>query len=130
MVWLTGFADGYPRQLSRGKAERAALARALVNDPPLTLNEPLGRSDSLIRITMQCEVVGLRHRAGFTALLVAPDVEEGSFLAHCVIVPSNRPAIIRADIPIELPCPWHRGDPCLAELCREILGPLGLDAAC
>jgi NitT/TauT family transport system ATP-binding protein len=45
-----------------------------------------------------------------------------------VIVLSDRPATIKADIAVDLPFPRHRGDPRLAELRREILGLLGLDA--
>ncbi len=129
LVGLTGFADAYPHQLSGGMAQRASLARALVNDPHLLLlDEPLGKLDSLTRIAMQGELVGLWQRAGFTALLVTHDVEEALFLANRVIVLSDRPARIKADIPVEMPYPRHRGDPRLAELRREILGLLGLDA--
>jgi NitT/TauT family transport system ATP-binding protein len=129
LVGLTGFADAYPHQLSGGMAQRAALARALVNDPRLLLlDEPLGKLDSLTRITMQGELAELWQRAGFTALLVTHDVEEALFLANRVIVLSDRPANIKADIPIALPYPRHRGDSSLADLRREILGLLGLDA--
>jgi NitT/TauT family transport system ATP-binding protein len=129
LVGLTNFADAYPHQLSGGMAQRAALARALVNDPAvLLLDEPLGKLDSMTRITMQGELVALWQRAGFTALLVTHDVEEALFLAQRVIVLSDRPASIKADVPVDLPYPRHRGDPRLAELRREVLGLLGLDA--
>jgi NitT/TauT family transport system ATP-binding protein len=129
LVGLTNFADAYPHQLSGGMAQRAALARALVNDPALLLlDEPLGKLDSMTRITMQGELVSLWQRAGFTALLVTHDVEEALFLAQRVIVLSDRPASIKADVPVDLPYPRHRGDPRLAELRREVLGLLGLDA--
>jgi NitT/TauT family transport system ATP-binding protein len=129
LVGLTGFANAYPHQLSGGMAQRAALARALVNDPKLLiLDEPLGQLDSLTRITMQGELVSLWQRAGFTALLVTHDVEEALFLAGRVIVLSQRPAHIKAEIANARPYPRHRGDPHLAELRHQVLAHLGLDA--
>jgi len=127
LVGLTGFATAYPRQLSGGMSQRAALARALVNDPKLlVLDEPLGQLDSLTRIAMQQELVSLWQRAGFTALLVTHDVEEAVFLASRIIVLSERPARITAEVVNARPYPRHRGDPHLAELRREIMGHLGL----
>lgn len=129
LVGLSGFRKAYPHQLSGGMAQRVALARALVNDPKiLILDEPLGKLDSLTRITMQAEIVALWQRKGFTTLLVTHDVEESLFLANRVIVFSDRPARIKADIAVDRPYPRHRGDPRLAELRRNILGLLGLDA--
>jgi NitT/TauT family transport system ATP-binding protein len=129
LVGLTQFATAYPHQLSGGMAQRVSLARALVNDPKLLLlDEPLGKLDSMTRITMQQELVSLWQRTGFTALLVTHDVEEALFMSNRVIVLSSRPAAIKADIIVDLPFPRHRGDRRLAELRREILGLLGLDA--
>jgi NitT/TauT family transport system ATP-binding protein len=127
LVGLAGFATAFPRQLSGGMSQRAALARALVNDPKLLIfDEPLGQLDSLTRITMQEELVSLWQREGFTALLVTHDVEEAIFLASRVIVLSERPARITAEVVNARPYPRHRGDPHLAELRREIMGHLGL----
>ena len=129
LVGLSQFAAAYPHQLSGGMAQRVSLARALVNDPlMLLLDEPLGKLDSLTRMTMQQELVSLWQRTGFTTLLVTHDVEEALFMANRVIVLSERPAAIKADIAVDLPFPRHRGDPRLAELRREILSLLGLDA--
>lgn len=128
LVGLRDFAKAYPHQLSGGMAQRVALARALVNDPRiLILDEPLGKLDSLTRLTMQSELVALWQRTGFTTLLVTHDVEEALFLANRVIVFSDRPARVKADIPVNKPYPRHRGDPELAELRRQILNLLGLD---
>jgi NitT/TauT family transport system ATP-binding protein len=129
LVGLTGFRKAYPHQLSGGMAQRAALARALVNEPRiLILDEPLGKLDSLTRLSMQAELVSLWQQRGFTTLLVTHDVEEAVYLANRVIVFSNRPARIKADLAVDLPYPRHRGDTHLAELRRTILGLLGLDA--
>ncbi|OUM01310.1 ABC transporter ATP-binding protein [Variovorax sp. JS1663] len=128
LVGLAEFAKNFPHQLSGGMAQRVALARALVNDPRLlVLDEPLGKLDSLTRIAMQSELVNLWQRAGFSALLVTHDVEEALFLAQRVIVLSDRPARIKAQITVDLPYPRHRGDPRLAALRHEALRHLGLD---
>lgn len=130
LVGLSGFANVYPHQLSGGMAQRVSLARALVNEPELLiLDEPLGKLDSLTRITMQTEILSLWQRSGFTALLVTHDVEEALFLANRVLVFSERPARIKADIRVDRAYPRHRGDSYLADLRKEILGLLGLDAA-
>jgi NitT/TauT family transport system ATP-binding protein len=128
LVGLKSFAKAYPHQLSGGMAQRVSLARALVNDPEfLILDEPLGKLDSLTRITMQGELVRLWQQKGFTALLVTHDVEEALIMATRVIVLSDRPATIKADIAIDSAYPRHRDDPKLVTLRREILGLLGLE---
>jgi len=107
----------------------ASLWRALVNDPKiLVLDEPLGKLDSLTRIAMQAEIVALWQRKGFTTLLVTHDAEEALFLANRVVVLSDRPARIKADIRVQRPYPRRRGDAYLADLRKRILGLLGLDA--
>jgi NitT/TauT family transport system ATP-binding protein len=129
LVGLEGFARAFPHQLSGGMAQRAALARALVNDPSvLILDEPLGRLDSLTRIAMQSELVDLWRRTGFTALLVTHDVEEAVFMADRIIVLSERPARIKAELINDAPYPRQRGSTRLAELRHEALTLLGLDA--
>jgi NitT/TauT family transport system ATP-binding protein len=127
LVGLEKFARAFPHQLSGGMAQRASLARALVNDPTLLiLDEPLGKLDSLTRLTMQGELVRLWQRRGFTVLMVTHDVEEALLLANRVIVFSDRPARIRADLAVDLPYPRHRDHPELLRLRREALGLLGL----
>jgi NitT/TauT family transport system ATP-binding protein len=127
LVGLEKFAKAFPHQLSGGMAQRASLARALVNDPSLLiLDEPLGKLDSLTRLTMQGELTRLWQRRGFTVLMVTHDVEEALLLANRVIVFSDRPARIRADLAVDLPYPRHRDHPELLRLRREALELLGL----
>src|SRR6202034_1166315 len=126
LVGLRAFGNAYPHQLSGGMAQRAALARALVNDPALLLlDEPLGKLDSLTRLTLQEELVALWRRAEFTAILVTHDVEEAVLLASRVIVLTERPARIKAEFAVERPYPRHRDDPELVALRRQILATLG-----
>lgn len=98
--------------------QRASLARALANDPSLLiLDELLGKLESLVRLWQQ---------RGITVLMVTHDVEEALLLANRVIVFSDRPVRIRADLAVDLPYFRHRDHPELLHLRREVLG-LGID---
>ncbi|MFM0501644.1 ABC transporter ATP-binding protein [Paraburkholderia caffeinilytica] len=128
LVGLSEFAEAFPHQLSGGMAQRVALARALVNDPALlVLDEPFGKLDSLTRIRMQGELARLWRDARFSVLLVTHDVEEALLLADRVIVFSERPARVVAEVHNDAPYPRHRDDPKLVALRREVLAQLGLD---
>lgn len=130
LVGLESFSKAFPHQLSGGMAQRVALARSLVNDPSLLiLDEPLGKLDSLTRLTMQTELVNLWQRSGISALLVTHDVEEALFMAQRVVVLTERPARVKQILVNDLPYPRHRSDPRLVELRHQALALLGLDAS-
>ena len=127
LVGLQAFAKSFPHELSGGMAQRVALARALVNAPRLlVLDEPLGKLDSLTRLTMQTELVALWQRQQFSTLLVTHDVEEALFMAQRVVVFGPRPAQIVDILTNDLPYPRHRGDPRMTTLRQRALALLGL----
>lgn len=101
IVGLREFAGAYPSTLSGGMAQRAALARALVNRPRLfLLDEPFGKLDALTRLGLQDEFARLWSSQGFTAILVTHDVDEALRLAERVVVLSERPAHVVADLEV------------------------------
>lgn len=125
LVNLSDFADAWPAQLSGGMAQRAALARALVNDPQvLLLDEPLGKLDALTRRNLQGELLRLWHERRFTALLVTHDVSEALVLADRVVVFSPRPARVREVIDVTLERPRAQADPRFVALRERILALL------
>ena len=65
----------YPRQLSGGQIQRAAIARALVNNPSIIIaDEPTGNLDSLSsRVVM--ELLSEIHQSGNTILMVTHNPE-------------------------------------------------------
>jgi NitT/TauT family transport system ATP-binding protein len=127
-VGLGSFAEALPHQLSGGMAQRAALARALVNEPSLLLlDEPLGQLDALTRVTLQRELLRLWEAGGFTALLVTHDVDEALYLADRVLVLSAQPGRVIGDVPIDAPRPRHHDQPRFRELRTQVLTLLGFD---
>lgn len=102
LVHLEGFENAYPKQLSGGMAQRAAIARGLVTNPDiLLLDEPFGALDALTRIQMQKEVLNLWKQEKITMILVTHDIDEAIFLGERVIVMSARPGEIKEIIKIE-----------------------------
>jgi sulfonate transport system ATP-binding protein len=86
-VGLAERADAWPKTLSGGEAQRAALARALVTEPALVLlDEPFASLDAITRLRMHDLVLELRARHGCSMLLVTHDVDEAIALGDRITV--------------------------------------------
>ncbi|GHU20567.1 ABC transporter ATP-binding protein [Spirochaetia bacterium] len=122
LVGLEGFEKSYPHHLSGGMAQRASLARALVNNPKvLLLDEPLGALDAFTRMNMQDEILKIWERRGMTSIMVTHDVDEAIYMADRIVVMSARPAKIEQVIKVEIGRPRQRDDPDFLELRAKIL---------
>jgi len=109
LVGLNGFEKAYPHQLSGGMAQRAAIARSLINKPKvLLLDEPLSSLDALTRIKMQEEILRIWETEKTTAVLVTHDIDEAVFLGQRIVILSKRPGIISKIISINVPHPRDR----------------------
>lgn len=92
---LKGFERHYPRELSGGMRQRAALLRTfLFHQDIILLDEPFGALDALTRKQMQKWLVHLIKEKGSTVFLVTHDVEEAVTLSDKVFVLSPRPGKI------------------------------------
>ena len=82
LVGLSGLETAMPVELAGGMAQRAALARSLMNQPSLLLlDEPFSALDALSRLQLQEEFSRIWQLDGGTKVLVTHDIEEAIFLA-------------------------------------------------
>jgi NitT/TauT family transport system ATP-binding protein/sulfonate transport system ATP-binding protein len=122
LMGLEAFADVYPHQLSGGMAQRAALARALVNHPRvLLLDEPLGALDQFTRMRMQDEVLRLWQARGTTVLMVTHDIDEAIYMSDRIALMTPRPGRIERVIDVPLERPRQRNGAPFLELRAAIL---------
>ncbi|MEH2470658.1 NitT/TauT family transport system ATP-binding protein [Nitrobacteraceae bacterium AZCC 2161] len=134
MVGLGEFEKKYPNELSGGMQQRAAITRALLNDPHILLmDEPFGALDAMTREQMNLELQRIWGESRKTVVLITHSIAEAVFLADRVLVLSARPGRIARIIDVPIPRPRAMGvlsSPEFARLCGEVRQLLyGTDSA-
>lgn len=87
MLTISGLRSRYPRNLSGGEKQRAAIARALVIEPDiLLLDEPLSALDTRTRETLRDELKRIHKAQGTTTVHVTHDQTEALLLADRIAV--------------------------------------------
>jgi NitT/TauT family transport system ATP-binding protein len=105
-VGLEGFGGKFPRELSGGMQQRAAIVRALSLKPSvLLMDEPFGALDSFTRDEMNRLVEEIWLDAPTTIVFITHSIEEAIFLSDRVIVLSPRPGTVAKEyaVPFQRP---------------------------
>ena len=98
---LWDFRHAYPRQLSGGMRQRAALIRTLALSPDiLLLDEPFSALDYQTRLNVSDDIGSIIKEKGISTLLVTHDLAEAISMSDRVIVLTKRPGTIKTIVPI------------------------------
>lgn len=106
VVKLLDFAGSRPHELSGGMKQKAAIARALANDPQVILmDEPFANLDAQTRLLMRDELLRIWERDKKTVILVTHNLEEAVMLCDRIAVMSARPGLIKETLIVDIPRP-------------------------
>jgi ABC-type nitrate/sulfonate/bicarbonate transport system ATPase subunit len=126
---LAGFEEYYPRALSGGMRQRAALLRTVLTQRDvLLLDEPFGALDALTRADMQTWLLDIWSSLSKTILFVTHDVDEAIYLSDRIYVLSARPGRVAAEFSVTIPRPRDYGSTVTSspfiDIKRQVLGAL------
>ena len=101
--------------------QRVVIARAFATEPELLLmDEPYGQLDVKLRYYLEDELVNLWRKLGSTVLFVTHNIEEAVYVAERILVLTNKPTSIKAEIIVDLPRPRNLIDPRFVDLRKQV----------
>jgi ABC-type nitrate/sulfonate/bicarbonate transport system ATPase subunit len=121
MVGLTETQYLYPNQVSASMVQRITVARAFAVDPDLLLmDEPYGQLDVKLRYYLEDELVKLWQTLQSTVIFVTHNIEEAVYVAERILVLSNKPTGIKAEVKVDLPRPRSLIDPAFVAIRKQV----------
>lgn len=121
MVGLADCADLFPNQVSASMEQRIAVARAFaVNPDLLMMDEPYGQLDIKLRYYLEDELIRLWQTLHSTVLFVTHNIEEAVYLGSRILVLSNKPTTIKAEVVVDLPRPRNPIDPKFVAIRKQV----------
>ncbi|OQA07599.1 MAG: Aliphatic sulfonates import ATP-binding protein SsuB [Firmicutes bacterium ADurb.Bin373] len=105
---LAGFEKYYPRQLSGGMRQRAAMLRTyLFSSDILLLDEPFAALDAITKRKMQAWLIDVFNMINPTVMYITHDVDEALYLCDRIYVLSDCPTDVRLEICVPFCRPPH-----------------------
>ena len=127
---LSGYEKKYPRELSGGMRQRAALLRTCMpRNPVILLDEPFSALDAITRRRMQDWYREIAGSIKLSTIFITHDVEEALLLSDTVYILNGKPGSITHRIEVVPRRPRDRDFPVSAEFAdqkRTILEAIGL----
>lgn len=121
LVGLADSADLYPNQISASMEQRLAVARAFATRPDLLLmDEPYGQLDVKLRYYLEDELIRLWQELKSTVIFVTHNIEEAVYVAERILVLTNKPTKIKAEVKVRLPRPRNYLDPAFVDLRKKV----------
>jgi ABC-type nitrate/sulfonate/bicarbonate transport system ATPase subunit len=127
---LKGYEQKYPRQLSGGMRQRAALLRTcMTRNPVILLDEPFSALDAITRFRMRRWYEDIARDMELSTIFITHDVDEAITLSDRVYILNRKPGEITHIVEILPPRPRDRDFPTSPEfsgLKKTILEAIGL----
>ena len=121
LVGLKDTADLFPNQVSGSMLQRIAVARAFAVNPDLLLmDEPYGQLDVKLRFYLEDELVKLWKTLKSTVIFITHNIEEAVYVAERILVLSNKPTKIKAEVNVNLQHPRNMLDKDFIEIRKNV----------
>ena len=106
---LAGCEMKYPKKLSGGMRQRAALLRTyLCGRDVILLDEPFSALDAITKSEMHDWFLDITEKYNMTAVFVTHDIDEAIMLSDRIYILSGKPGRITAEYEIENKRPRHK----------------------
>ena len=106
---LAGFEQKYPKQLSGGMRQRAALLRTFLCEGDVFLmDEPFAALDWITRFKMRQWLLDIWNHHKKAVVFVTHDIEEAVYLSDRIYILSERPATVVKEVVVDIPRPREK----------------------